>query len=129
MIYSEILQNINPEINPEHYNFVFTQFMSTLDLPEKVKAELEALNRMIETKSKMQFVEQITGIHAGTKINTLEAKNADLQLAMIMQQLQGPEQTQPAVPEQLNNATDDVRQPAAPVDEPIGAIGSDIAEE
>lgn len=131
MIYTEILQNINPEINPEHYNFVFTQFMHTLDLPEKDKAQLEALNRMLETKTKMQFVQQIMSIHAGTKMASLEAANADMQLNMIMQQLQAQggaqQQAQPAVPEQITDATDDV-QPAGPEAEPPTATGSDIAE-
>lgn len=124
MIYSEILQNINPQINPEHYNFVFNKFMSTLDLPEKDKAELESMNRMIETKTKMNFVQQIMAMHAGTKSAGLQAAQADMQLAMIMQQLQQMgmvQQAQPAVPEQLTDATDEVVEPTEETIQPQGA--------
>ena len=130
MIYSEILQNINPQTNPEHYNYVFNKFMSTLDLPEKDKAELEAVNRMIETKTKMQYVQQIMQIHAGTKVASLEAVNADAQLSMLMQQIQasGGQPAQPAIPEQLNDATDDVIEPAGPEENVPVAAGSDVTE-
>lgn len=130
MIFSEILQNINPQINPEHYNYVFNKFMSTLDLPEKDKAELEAMNRMLETKTKMQYVQQIMQIHAGTKAASLEAANADAQLNMLMQQIQaaGGQPAQPAIPEQLNDAADDVVEIAGPEEKSPVAAGSDVTE-
>jgi hypothetical protein len=130
-IYNDLLKEINPETNLEHYNFVFNKFMATLDLPEKDKAELEALNRMMETKSKMRFVQDITGIHAGTKVASLEAANADMQLMQIMGQMQAlgiQGQAQPAIPEQINDATDDVVQPAGPEQGPVPAAGSDVEE-
>jgi hypothetical protein len=131
MIYSDLMQTVNPEVSPEHFNFIFNKFMNTLDLPEKDKAELEALNRMTGMKSKMRFVQDITGIHAGTKMASVEAASADMQLTQIMAQMQQlglGEQSQPAVPEQITEATNDVVQPAGPEPEPPTAVGSDIAE-
>ena len=137
MIFSEILQQINPQLNPEHYNYVFNKFMSTLDLPEKDKAELESINRMMDTKAKMNFVQQIMALHASTKSAGVQAAQADMQLAMIMQQLQqlglGQQQAQPAVPEQITDATQEAKyieqeniQPAGPEGTPPPAVGSDM---
>jgi hypothetical protein len=130
-IYSDLLMNTNIKDSPDHFNFVFNKFMATLDLPEKDKADLEALNRMLEIKTKMQFVQEITGIHAGTKVASLEAANADMQLMNIKAQMQelGLEgQSQPAIPEQINDATNDVVEPAGPEPQPVTAAGSDVEE-
>ena len=134
MIYFDLLNSVSPETSPEHFNFVFNKFFNTLDLPEKDKAELEALNRMTDIKSKMRFVQDITGIHAGTKMASVEAANADLQLVQLMGQMQQlgiGVQPQPAVPEQITEATNevnDVVQPAGPEPKAPQAVGSDIAE-
>lgn len=107
MIYSDLLSSVNPEANPEHYNFLFTSLLQTLDLPEKDRGRLEELKRHIEIKDQMNFVRQIVDLHAATKNSALQAVNADFQLqqlAMQMQQMgmQGAEQ--PVVPEQLTDA-------------------------
>jgi hypothetical protein len=130
-IYSELFKVINPETSPEYYNFIFNKFMRTLDLPEKDKAELEALVRMMDIKSKMRFVQDITGIHAGTKVASLEAANADMQLMQIMSQMQAlgiGDEAQPAIPEQISDATNDVVEPAGPEQAPVAAAGSDVEE-
>jgi len=131
MIYNDLMQTVNPEVSPEYFDFVFNKFMKTLDLPEQDKAELESLSRMMIMKAKMKYVQDVTGIHAGTKVASLEAANADMQLAQIMAQMQQlgiAGQPQPAVPEQITEATNDVVQPASPEPEPPQATGSDIAE-
>ena len=72
-------------------------------------------------------------IHAGTKMASVEAANADLQLQAIMQQLQASGVSQqpamPAVPEQLTDATEEVTMPAGPVEDAPVAMGSDVIEE
>jgi len=133
MIYAEILEKINPELNPEHFSFVFNKFMSTLDLPEKDKAELEAVNRMMETRIKMSFVRDIVTVHAQTKEASLASASADMQLQQLLAHMQtmgisGPQQAQQAVPEQVTDATYDVVEPAGPQQERVPAAGSDVME-
>jgi len=133
LIYSEMLKNINYETQPDQYNFIFNKLIKTLGLPDIESVELEAMNRKIEIKSMMSYVQQIMTIHAGTKMASLEAANADLQLQSIMQQLQASGASQqpamPAVPEQLTDATEETSMPAGPVEDSQTAIGSDIIEE
>lgn len=135
MLYSDILQTINPQVNPEHYNFMFTQYMSTMDLPEKIKAELEALNKQLDIKAKMNFVAQIMQLHAGTKMASVQAAQMDIQLQQIMAQLQemGGMQNpaQPVVPEQLTDATEGMDEPQADMqpaveEEQQPVMGSDM---
>lgn len=133
LFYSEILKNINPDTNPEHYNFIFTKLMKTLGLPDKEATELEAMNRKIETRDMMSYVQQIMTIHAGTKEAALTAASADMQLQAIMQQLQASgtmqQQAEPAIPEQLTEATNETVMPAGPIEKVPNAIGSDVVEE
>lgn len=133
MIYSEMLQNIDPNVNPEHFNYIFNKLMSTLDLPEKDKAELESLNKMMMVRIKMMFVRDIVSIHSETKQASLASASADMQLRQLLMEMQqmglgGPDQAVPAVPEQVTDATYDVIQPAGPVNEPPRAVGSDVVE-
>ncbi len=133
LIYSEMLKNINAETQPDQWNYIFNNLVKTLGLPDKETADLEAMNRKVEVKGMMSYVQQIMTIHAGTKMASVEAANADLQLQAIMQQLQASGVSQqpamPAVPEQLTDATEEVTMPAGPVEDAPVAMGSDVIEE
>ena len=83
-MWSEVLQNVNPEINPEQWMFAFTRFTETLDIDDIAKGELKLLNQMSLTKVQMQFMANITGLHAQTKTNELTAVQAEKMLQQIM---------------------------------------------
>ena len=90
-IWSEVLQNINPEISPEQWMFAFTKFMETLEMDDKAKGELEALNQMSMTKVKMRFIADISGLTATAKQNQVTAVQAEKMLQQIMGAMQQPQ--------------------------------------
>jgi hypothetical protein len=96
-IWTEALGKINPELNPEQYMFVFTRFMETLDMDDKAKGELRALNQMSLSKVQMRFIADMSGLASTAKQNQLTAVQAEQALAQIMGTIQQP---QPEAPQQ-----------------------------
>jgi hypothetical protein len=99
-IWAEVMQNINPEINPEQWMFAFTRFMETLDIGDEAMGELKMLNQMSLTKVQMKYIADVTTLHAQAKQSELTAVQAEQMLQQIMGVVTAPQQVPQGQPVQ-----------------------------
>jgi hypothetical protein len=86
-VWAEMLQSINPQVAPAHYNLALKNMFETLQTKDEDKEAVKVINELTMMISRLQLAAQATGFQAQAQGNTLQSMQIDMQIQQMMSQL------------------------------------------